>query len=83
MLIILAGLPGAGKSTVAAALGRELGAMVLSTDRIRAEHGGAARVVATGGFAPLVASEAACIDEIDEFLTLDGVRLIYARNSAH
>ncbi|MBP1658922.1 MAG: kinase, partial [Candidatus Aminicenantes bacterium] len=40
MLIILAGLPGAGKSTVAAALGRELGAMVLSTDRIRAEHGG-------------------------------------------
>ena len=51
--------------------------------RIRAEHGGAARVVATGGFAPLVATEAACIDEIDEFLTLDGVRLIYARNSAH
>jgi len=31
----------------------------------------------------LVATEAACIDEIDEFLTLDGVRLIYARNSAH
>ena len=51
--------------------------------RIRAEHGDGARVVATGGFAPLVATEAACIDEIDEFLTLDGVRLIYARNSAH
>jgi type III pantothenate kinase len=51
--------------------------------RIRAECGGAVRVVATGGFAPLVASEAACIDDIDEFLTLDGVRLIYERNSAH
>ena len=37
MLIILTGLPGTGKSTVAAALGRELGARVLSTDRIRAE----------------------------------------------
>ena len=51
--------------------------------RIRAEQGGAAHVVATGGFAPLVAREAACIDAIDEFLTLDGVRLIYERNSAH
>ena len=51
--------------------------------RIRAEQGGATRVVATGGYARLVASAAACIDEIDEFLTLDGVRLIYERNSAH
>jgi len=37
MLIILTGLPGTGKSTVAAALARELGAVVLSTDKIRAE----------------------------------------------
>jgi aminoglycoside phosphotransferase family enzyme/predicted kinase len=37
MLIILTGLPGTGKSTVAAALARELDAHVLSTDRIRAE----------------------------------------------
>ena len=35
MLIILTGLPGTGKSTVAAVLARELGARVLSTDRIR------------------------------------------------
>lgn len=37
MLIILTGLPGTGKSTVAAALALELGAVVLSTDKIRAE----------------------------------------------
>jgi len=36
MLIILTGLPGTGKSTVAAALARELGADILSTDKIRA-----------------------------------------------
>ncbi|MGE5740411.1 MAG: AAA family ATPase, partial [Candidatus Aminicenantes bacterium RBG_16_66_30] len=40
MLIILAGLPGTGKSTVAAALARDLGAGVLSTDKIRAERRG-------------------------------------------
>jgi aminoglycoside phosphotransferase family enzyme/predicted kinase len=40
MLVILAGLPGTGKTTVAAALGRELGATVLSSDRIRAERAG-------------------------------------------
>ncbi|OGD12964.1 MAG: hypothetical protein A2W20_03950 [Candidatus Aminicenantes bacterium RBG_16_66_30] len=37
MMIIMTGLPGTGKSTVAAALARELGAEVLSTDRIRRE----------------------------------------------
>ncbi len=40
MLIILTGLPGTGKSTVAGALARELGAAVLSTDKIRAEKRG-------------------------------------------
>jgi aminoglycoside phosphotransferase family enzyme/predicted kinase len=37
VLILMTGLPGTGKSTVAAALARELGTSVLSTDRIRAE----------------------------------------------
>ena len=40
MLVLMTGLPGTGKSTVAAALARELGAALLSTDRIRAERSG-------------------------------------------
>jgi len=49
--------------------------------RIQKEHDGSARVIATGGFAPLIAPESETIEIVDEFLTLDGLRLIYARNS--
>lgn len=48
--------------------------------RIQRETGGEARVIATGGLAALLAGESETIDEVDEFLTLDGVRLVYARN---
>ncbi|MGH7906337.1 MAG: type III pantothenate kinase [Candidatus Binataceae bacterium] len=48
--------------------------------RIDKERGEAARVIATGGFAELVARESETIDEVDEFLTLKGLRLIFDRN---
>jgi type III pantothenate kinase len=48
--------------------------------RIQKENKVKARVIATGGFAPLLAPESETIDEVDEFITLDGLRLIYERN---
>ena len=38
------------------------------------------RVVATGGLAPLIAKDSRTIEEADEMLTLEGMRLIYDRN---
>ncbi len=49
--------------------------------RMWKEIGVKARVIATGGFASLLAPESETIEEVDEFLTLDGLRLIYGRNS--
>ena len=48
--------------------------------RIRAEIDFQPRVVATGGLAPLVAAESKVIDECDDMLTLDGLRLLHERN---
>ncbi len=52
-------------------------------ERMQLEADAPARVIATGGFAPLIAAETPCVDEVDQFLTLDGLRLIYERNSGH
>ena len=40
------------------------------------------RTVATGGFSEVIAKEIDCIDCVDKFLTLDGLKYLYYMNSA-
>jgi type III pantothenate kinase len=49
--------------------------------RIRGELGAEARVVATGGLADLIAPHSATISLVDPWLTLEGLRLIWALNT--
>ncbi|WP_135466461.1 type III pantothenate kinase [Crenalkalicoccus roseus] len=50
--------------------------------RIRSEHEAPLKVIATGGLAPLFAEGTTIIERIDPDITLEGLRLIAARNPA-
>lgn len=50
--------------------------------RIQNELGGQAKVIATGGLVQTLASLTDCVDVVDPWLTLEGVRLISERNAA-
>ena len=50
-------------------------------ERIRAEVEFPARCIATGGLAPLIATETRTIEATDELLTLKGLKILYHRNA--
>jgi type III pantothenate kinase len=49
--------------------------------RVAAELGGEATIIATGGLASSIVPFCEAIDEVDDLLTLTGLRLIFERNS--
>ena len=58
-----------------------VGQMEGIVNHMKKELGGDAFVIATGGFANTMASESDCIDVIEPFLTLDGLRILYEKNA--
>src|ERR1019366_4411770 len=52
-------------------------------ERLIAEQSGTVTLVATGGLAALMGVGSKYIREVDDLLTLEGLRIIYERNQVH
>lgn len=74
-----------GKNTVEAIQSALIYGTAAETDgiveRLKAEVGGQAKVVATGGLAPAIVAHCRSVDAYDEWLTLEGLRLVFERNA--
>ena len=57
-----------------------VGQMEYIINHMKEELGGDAYVIATGGFANMMAEESDSIDVVEPFLTLDGLRILHEKN---